>query len=187
MELGTIHIDGHGLAWGWSILAHSVKEAQYGHSQISEELLQSAIRFVHLVCRDPELAEISKLRHSAWDHFTCAEFLQAFIIEWTIVERLLTRRWDRYISEHVDGKKRRESLVDNRDLTISLIIEILCLVGEIDDATYSESHAVRKVRNRVIHSGLIPSIDHAGDCAGLSSKLFSRELDKLEPEPNDLL
>ncbi len=178
-ELGKIHVNGCGLAYAWSIQAHSNRQAHYGDSPIPEEILQSAFRFADDVNRDRKLAEVLKLHHSAWDHFVGGELLQAFIVQWTVVERLLTRMWNRYLAEHVDNKKRREGLAENRDLTISLIVELLCLVGEIDEETHSESHAMRRIRNKVIHDGLIPDAEHARRCAGLSTKFLSVELDLL--------
>lgn len=96
------------------------------------------------------IADIARLRHSAWDHFVGGEFLQAFILEWTTTERLLMRMWDRYITNHVEGQNRRANLINNRDLTISLVMEMQCLIGCIDHQTYSDAHAMRKLRNKVI-------------------------------------
>ena len=179
VELGKIHVNGHGQAWSWSIQSSAVRDASYGSTVVAESSLEAAFRLASLVVKEREIADILKFSHSAWIHFTGGEFYQAFILQWTIVERILTRRWIRYVDGHIEEKKRREYLSESRDLTISLIIEVSSLVGEIDQATYSESQKMRKVRNKVIHDGLIPTQDNAADCAGLASKLLSSELDRL--------
>jgi hypothetical protein len=179
VELGKIHINGCGQVGQWSIQTNSIRVPLYGSSLVDEETLESAFDWAKLVYEEREIADVVKLAHSAWVHFCAGEYLQAFVLQWTIAERLLTRRWIRYVEGQIAEKKRRELLVDNRDLTISLVIEILALVREIDQALYSESHSMRKVRNKVIHSGFVPSQENAGQCAGLASQLLSHELQRL--------
>jgi hypothetical protein len=176
VELGKIYINGCGQVGQWSIQAAAVRLSPYGRSSVDDESLESAFDWAKLVSGEREIADVVKLAHSAWVHFCAGEYLQAFVLQWTIVERLLTRRWIRYVEGQFAEKKRRELLVDNRDLTISLVIEILALVREIDQATYSESHSMRKVRNKAIHSGFMPTQENAGQCAGLASELLGHEL-----------
>jgi hypothetical protein len=83
----------------------------------------------------------------------------ALTIAWTICERLLNWRWEKFLDAHdrrSDGtgsidKPRRRRLTDNRTYSSAVKAEILCFDGAIQLPLYERLSALRKLRNEWIH------------------------------------
>jgi hypothetical protein len=85
----------------------------------------------------------------------------ALIQAWAVVERILTGVWESYLTENrtrgneIGGRvfinSDRRDLLTGRDFTISVVSEILSLLGKIPPDLYRRLAPVRQARNRWMH------------------------------------
>ncbi len=93
-----------------------------------------------------------------WAH----DYNLCLITAWAIIEALLQEQWDKYLEDNrqreTDGSqvpfinRRRKDQLTGRDVTASLMAEILSLVDRLPFALYQRLSEARRARNDWIHS-----------------------------------
>jgi hypothetical protein len=95
------------------------------------------------------------------------DYSQALITAWTVIESLLQEQWGTYVQANrertVDGERvsfinagRKKRLTEDRDITASLVSELLSILDRLPIATYHKVSEVRVARNKWIHD-LVPA------------------------------
>jgi hypothetical protein len=176
VELGRITVNGCGMAQSWSIQPDHVRTRLFGLELITEAQLAEAFRLCHLAVKDDQICSLLRLNHSAFVHVINGEYLQAFVLSWTIIELSIVRKWHRFIDRHTGNSERQSKLKGRRDIVADVIIEVIALGGDLEDATYLKLQTTRKIRNDVIHNGKIPNRQDSMDCTILAASLLSDEL-----------
>lgn len=93
-----------------------------------------------------------------WDH----DYSLCLITAWAITEALLQEQWDQYLDDNrqreIEGSqvafisRKRKDQLTGRDITASLMAEVLSLVDRLPFALYGDLSEVRRARNSWIHS-----------------------------------
>lgn len=105
---------------------------------------------------------ILELIYIACHQYERHQFSSAHAIGWTIVESLVYLMWTRFRDEidvtsggHTSINKDRRKLLDGRDYTASVVIQVLSLANRIDDELLQRLDEARRTRNAFVHD-LVP-------------------------------
>lgn len=124
----------------------------------SFDLLQTILE------RSPETAiALITLLNSACKAFEDHDYSFSMVVSWTLSEKLLQLLFESYLNANrekdVEGKPitfistdRKKKLLDGRDFTVSVVIEILSLLDVLPFQLYNDLNRVRQARNSWIHN-----------------------------------
>ena len=100
------------------------------------------------------------LLHDAFTAVGESKSREGILTAWIALEHWLYRQW----KDALRSRGRSEGSIkrlDQRDWTASVVAESLEMMGELTAKTLSSIHAFRKLRNKVIHEGHLPTEDEA--------------------------
>ena len=108
-------------------------------------------------------------------HMENAEYPQAFMISWIIVERHISKLWGGYLREKGITGQRKEKLTESMTWSVDHYLESLNLVGQLEDAKLSVLMRLKKKRNDFIHEGGCISCDDASECLAVAREIVEHE------------
>jgi hypothetical protein len=123
----------------------------------------------------PDKAEHLVFLLEASTHMENAEFPQAFMMGWIIVERHISKLWDGYLREKGITGQRKEKLTESMTWSVDHYLESLNLVGQLDDAKLSVLMRLKKKRNDFIHEGGRIIRDDASECLTVARDIVEHE------------
>ncbi len=93
----------------------------------------------------------------AHTHLLSSEYRQCIVMAWLVIESWLEWRWLTMLDSKNLPKDRRDRFASHDPWTAELRSETLSLLGFIDPTRLEKLTAIRRRRNRVVHSGFNPS------------------------------
>ena len=96
---------------------------------------------------------------------------EALILAWAVCEQLIHLTWKKFIRGPKLDDKRRQKL-KNEDYTVSTIIEMLEMNGEMEHDLYLQLDAARSARNSWVHKMRMPRINDVRKAFKSAEKLL---------------
>jgi hypothetical protein len=186
-DLGNVDISEQGAVQSWGGPTSFSRTLRWPkQTTATVDQLQSCIRVFELAQGDSELIAQLRLGHAAVTHFLSSEYLQTFLLAWAIVEREIEQRWTSVLTaKNIEGR-RLQKLLKNDEFTVNQLTEILELFGCLDGNMHVLIQSLRKVRNDVVHRGLVPTAEQAKECLQVANTFISTKLDKVKTQfPKD--
>jgi hypothetical protein len=124
------------------------------------------------------------------ESYTCiqsSQFIQSFIISWTIIEKYLYWIWESHLRRKSVNHDRRKNLTDGSGWNVSKVIEMLDVAGVITNEDYKILTDLRKKRNDLIHEGEIISKEDAQKCFEYSFNVMQVRTNALKVYSEDSL
>lgn len=123
----------------------------------------------------------------AHTHLEDDEPTQSFVFSWAIIEPVVARLWNRYVSSK-DVSKHRLDKLEGPQWTMDARTEALQLTGVVDLDLYDDLVATRRARNRIFHDGRQATQEEAIQALELADRLLVGRGPKLRaireaPEP----
>jgi hypothetical protein len=107
----------------------------------------------------------------AYASYTLHKWSDSLLLGWAFIENLIELQWKKSILANASGE-RKKSLEDHRTYTAAVKIEMLHLVGVIDEALHSRLTELRKSRNDLMHNGSFPSQQDVSDLFDVTISLI---------------
>ena len=105
-----------------------------------------------------QLATAMASYHEGWTHHHRMEWRPAFLSCWTSIEIALGQLWAQHVKAQ-PGATRSRKAVGNWD--VGRTLDLLGLYGVLTNDDVSSIHALRELRNKVIHRGTSTSSSDA--------------------------
>lgn len=116
--------------------------------------------------------------------YTDHNFSLSLIQSWAVSEALVRRAWAHYVDANrereINGSnktfinaERKQWLTESRDITASVMIEMLSLTSAISLDVYERLNKVRRARNRWLHNLIQPPATEAQNALAVTSTLLS--------------
>ena len=127
---------------------------------ISIEVIRHAASAFGKVVAISGLAKTLASFAKSLSEFKIGNYETSVVLSWFITEAALSHLWKEHIdslnAEAADGRKRinreRKDFLTGRDLTISMISNLLELWGVLPHSEFQDIDAVRGFRNKIVHS-----------------------------------
>ncbi len=117
---------------------------------LSKSMVNSILNQAKKLLENNEIYEALNLLTHSMSHIYQLESNQAFILGWTIIEQYLNYKWEQLLKGKRISNKRIDKL-KSRDYTVSVVCEILNLMGEQSDDEYAKFNKLRRARNDFMH------------------------------------
>jgi hypothetical protein len=152
---------------------------------ISISAMKASLELLDVVlAKGDQIVGLLDLMLRAAAAYTDHNFSLSLIQSWAVSEALVRRVWARYVNENrereIDGSvetfinaERKQWLTGSRDITASVMIEMLSLASVISLDIYERLGKARRARNRWLHSLFQPPADEAQNALGVTSALLS--------------
>jgi len=131
---------------------------------IKSEGLSLLLEISEMINKEPEINDCLILLVESYTCIQSSQFIQSFIINWTIIEKYLYWIWEIQLRKKSVNHERRKNLTDGSDWNVSKVIEMLDVEGVITRENYKILTDLRKKRNDLIHEGEIISQKDAEKC-----------------------
>lgn len=112
------------------------------------------------------------LRH-AMHYYKNHDLENALLNSWLVCERLLYKKFKRYLSKKNRSRNHIKSLLKNNGISASIIIEMLSLADELSDQEATTLHSIRAARNKWVHEMVKIEPILANDAFDIASHLFT--------------
>jgi len=122
---------------------------------IMPEGLSLLLDISEMINNEPEIIDCLRLLVESFTCIQSSQFIQSFIVSWTIIEKYLYWLWETHLREKRINRERREKLTDGSSWNISSVIEMLDVEGVITREDYKALTDLRKKRNDLIHEAEI--------------------------------
>lgn len=107
-------------------------------------------------------------------HFRAAEYSEALLYAWLVIERALDRLFELMAKESGSSKKKLETLRNDRSWVAGMKIDVLRWKGLLSDAQYGRITGFRTARNDFIHKGIYPSRRQAEEALSFVREIVER-------------
>jgi len=131
---------------------------------LSEEDMIDLLNRAGRITRDVEIKKSILFLLESYTHSQSSEYLQCFVMGWTVVERYVASIWDDFLKDKSIAGKRRQKLRQGLLWTTDDIVESLNLAGAIDAQSYSSLMSLKDKRNKILHRGETATKDDADQC-----------------------
>ncbi len=146
---------------------------------IPKEDIGRVIKVAESVIRDNELSNNVILLLSAFTHYEESEYPHAFVISWIIIEKYLSQLWKDYLKERGLNKKRIKKLTNSNLWHMDHILEVLNLLGKIDNNTYKLLMNLKSKRNKFIHDGKAVEKEDAKKALDLAISILRNKIKEI--------
>jgi hypothetical protein len=177
-DLGHVDIDEHGALSSYGgrvMLSRNLSTT----ASVAESSLKDCIAFFDEAQKDSETLEQLRLRHSAGIHFMAGEYLQSFMLAWTVIEREIRRLWAMMFEKRQMDRKRKDKLITEDNFTTNQLIEVTELLGGLDTRLYIDIQKLRRVRNDTVHRGTIPTCENCGECIKIANTFIHKKCPRI--------
>lgn len=155
-------------AYGNKVLEHRVKE-------VSEDQIKKIMKNAAKIFENESLAEELRIFLESITHLKGNEFSQAFLMGWIIIERHISQLWDYYLKEKKFDKKRAEKLQNVGQWSTDQWIEVLNIIGHIEDTNYSVYMNLKRKRNDLMHYGEKIDKESAEKCVNIAKEIILKK------------
>lgn len=114
------------------------------------------------------LLKMDKMRRSlkllidSYTHLIRWEFDQSFILSWVLVEQYLNHEWELYLDQKKISNKKKKKYT-GKEYTANMKINLLSLLGNLDEDDTHELSRLRRIRNDFMHEiSLVEGKDASG-------------------------
>ena len=153
-DMDIEHIAKHRMVWEIEIIERSL------------ELLDQI-----LSCEDRPLMQMVEAMYFATYRYSENRLGEALILAWAVCEQLVHLVWKKFIRGPKLDDKRKQKL-KNEDYTVSTIMELLEMNGEIAHELYLHLEAARSARNSWVHKMRMPRISDVRKAFRSTEKLL---------------
>lgn len=108
--------------------------------------------------------------------FAGTSFSDSVLISWLQIETYLYAKLMDYVAKGGTRFNRERRAFLEKDTPISQIIELLEVANEISSDLYSLLTRVRKVRNKIVHTGHVATANEASDALILLEKIIEEKI-----------
>jgi len=135
---------------------------------VSSDGLRKLLEISESINNEPGLTDCLILLSEAYTCMQSSQFIQSFIVSWTIIERYLYWIWDSHLEKSGTSKKRRKKLSEGPNWNISSVIEMLEINCLISKKEYKAITYLRRKRNKLIHEGEVVDQEDTTKCYNFS-------------------
>lgn len=144
---------------GYSIRTHDMfKERQKPakvHFSIKRRIvppdnLKLVLEDLQLIIIDEQLFNSLNLLIDAHTHLEHMKLIESFILSWVIIEQFLNYSWNKLLTSKKISNKRKKQL-NSKEYTASVKINILNLLGILNNDEFKQINELRKTRNEFMH------------------------------------
>ena len=139
---------------------------------IKPEGLSLLLDISEMINNEPEITDCLILLVESFTCMQSSQFIQSFIVSWTIIEKYLYWIWESHLRKNGINHRRRKKLTDSSGWNVSKVIEMLDVGGVINREDYKILTDLRKKRNDLIHEGEIISQEDALKCYDYSFNIM---------------
>lgn len=139
---------------------------------IKPEGLSLLLNISEMINNEPQITDCLVLLVESFTCLQSSQFIQSFIVSWTIIEKYLYWIWESHLRKQSINHERRKKLTDGSGWNISKVIEMLDVGGVINRDDYKILTDLRKKRNDLIHEGEIISQEDALKCYDYSFNIM---------------
>jgi len=166
---------------GYSYWQHDERIYDYENKldpvySISVDNIQKLIVTASDVSSSEEVSDRLTLLVESYTCMSSSEYVNSFIVSWTIIERYLFTVWKSHLERKKVGRKRVDKLTEGTEWSVNVVIEALNIAGLLTNEIYTALTALRKKRNDVIHEGKGITSDDADECYLFASRFVKKEL-----------
>lgn len=154
---------------------------------IKPEGLSLLLDISEMINNEPEITDCLVLLVESFTCMQSSQFIQSFIVSWTIIEKYLYWIWESHLRKKSINYERRKKLTDGSDWNVAKVIEMLDVEGVINREDYKILTDLRKKRNDLIHEGEIISQEDALKCFDYSFNIMQARTNALKIYSEDSL
>ena len=121
------------------------------------------MRLSELITNEAEVGDCITLFAEAYSCLQTSQYMQSFIVSWTIIEIFLYWIWGGHLKNKNVNHKRRKRLTGS-DWSIARVIEMLEVNELITKDDYRVLTELRQKRNGLVHEGETVHKDEAKKC-----------------------
>jgi len=148
-------------------LEHSIRP----YISIKKEGILKICEVAEKISRDEEIATCLLLLIESNTCFQYSQYIQSYVLSWTILEKYLNHLWEYALKENKISKNRIKKLTSS-EWKINQIIEVLNINGLIDNEKYKLLNELRKKRNNLVHEGESVKKEEAEMCLNLAHRFI---------------
>lgn len=120
---------------------------------ISKDKLVEIIRISEELIKYDEVSNLITILLGATTHFFNREFSMSFLMSWTLIEKKIVAEYHKIIEDQIDMKKQVDKLRNGKFKTIDDKLEILRIIGNLNNEEYENFMFLKKRRNQIVHEG----------------------------------
>lgn len=143
---------------------------------LSPDKIKEIFRLAGELTADPASTTVLLMLLEGYTHLQNAEYTQAFLMTWVVVEKWLDTLWEDLVKEKGIMGKRKQKLIESMLWTTDTILETLNLVGKLSNDAYKQVANLKKKRNSILHNGVRATKEEAEACISLASRLLTGEV-----------
>jgi len=156
------------------------------HISIREEGFSHLLKMAEIISNESEVSNCILLFVEANTCLQSSQYMQSFIVSWTIIEKYLYWVWGKHLKNKKVNRKRRDRLTGS-NWNIARVIEILDVNGLITRDDYKLITELRQKRNDLIHEGDEIHKDEALKCFEYASSSLIHRTNAFELFSKDAL
>jgi len=127
---------------------------------LPERVFKLAVERFALVCPDENLVRMLATVAKSLAEYKAGNHRISLVLAWFVIESVLAKKWEHFLDganlTYADKSKRinsdrRARLLNSRDYPVSVVSNVLELVGSIDFSLFKRVDEVRAQRNAVVH------------------------------------
>jgi len=141
---------------------------------VPKQKITEIIKQANKITRNTDVNSYLSIILESYTHFINFEYIQSFIMSWTIIEKYLAQMWIQYIETLKTNKYRRDKLKSHVFWSTDYIIEGLNFGGKINYVDYELFMKLKKWRNDIIHKNRKPPKETVEKCLNLSFSIISK-------------
>lgn len=146
-------------------------------SEVEKEILVGIISEAGSIMNNEKLSDELVLFGEGTTHFGNAEYVQSFIMSWSILERHISELWKVRVDQKDLDEEREQKLKSSAIWGLDYQLESLNLVGVVSDEDYEIYSDLKRKRNKLIHSGRTVSKEDAEKSLGLAKGIIASKID----------
>ncbi len=149
---------------------HQPLELRHFHIKrniISLSKIETAFRTLKSLIGNNQLFNSLSLLIDSFTHLLKFELNESFILSWVLIEQYLNYVWNYLLDSKNISNKRKEKL-NGREFTAHVKINILALLGILEEEEYRDVNKMRKNRNELMHEIEFINIEDAGSAYKLA-------------------
>lgn len=158
--------------------------------EILEEKIKEFIIKAEIISKDKVLTEDLIFLLEGFTHHQNAEYSQAFIMNWLVIEKCVSSIWEQLLNEREISGDRRKKLLNTALWSTDYLIEVLNFTEKIDNSYYDKLMQLKNKRNRFVHSRELIDQQSSQDALDIATRIVKENMDsflskKGNPNKND--
>lgn len=117
---------------------------------ISLSKIETAFRTLKSLIGNNKLFNSLSLLVDSYTHLIKGEINESFILSWMIIEQYLNYIWNTFLDSKNISNERKKKL-RSREFTVHVKVNILAVLGILEEEEYRDINKTRKIRNELMH------------------------------------